>query len=378
MRKLELGAYGGLFKPCHSLGTGKPISRLSLACAIFVSISFSFNVFATVNAHGINQADSSSGQPMEQGLKLLGGGKFEEALEFFNQQARDCPDSAEAHLGRACALRKLNRTAEASKEYQLALLLNPNEMVQRKCAEGLKELKELQEPKMSDSPTYPGNSANGFAGKHSKDFSRLEPPVPSTFKSSDVEKSLGDIMKQSADRIKSVHSESEAYANNIYKSSAAVHSSALERIRREIAEMSISRAGRRFSDPSASALQAELNARATRRFQSARSDYDLRRREAQSRAMGIKESAEGLQSQMMQRPSETSGIYMIPAGTNLYVRNYAHFDPVMPEPPEPLRAIPLKLPEVKQMEEAAALKQKTSSASNKVKHHKKKHRSEVD
>lgn len=291
-------------------------------------------------AYGFNEFEAAN----VPGFKLLFSGDFEKALEFFNEQARSNPDSAEAHMGRACALRYLNRPEEASKEYKLALLLNPSPMVSKKCTE---ELKTLEAPKQT---------------RHNE-----VPNTPATFGPNDVEKSMGDIMKQSEEKIKTIHKSSEHYANGIYKSSSAVHAKTLEDIRRQIDDMSINFRGRRISPPGLSEYQNELNARASARLSHARRDYEIRRKDAEARALGVKESAEGLQSQMLKKPSETSGIYLIPSGTNLYVRNYGHFDPVMPEPPEPLKATPLKLPELVQAEK------KEQSESNHKKH--KKHHS---
>ena len=276
----------------------------------------------------------------------------EKALEFFNEAARANPDMADAHLGRACALRFLSRPDEALKEYRLTLMLNPSEQVARKCNEDIKAME------------------RSAAESHKVDL-----PQPSIGKN-EVEKSMGDIMRQSEERIKSVHKDSEGYASNIYKSSMASHYKALERIKQQAEEMStITRRGMRIPSPDAFALQAEMTARSQARLRYARSDYDQRKREAQSKAVALKEAAEGLQSQMLQKPSETSGVYMVPNGTNLYVRNYAHFDPVVPEPPVPMQATAQKLPELLNAEQAGSTKQASvKSQKYKSKRHSKKHK----
>lgn len=262
---------------------------------------------------------------LKPGFQLIMSGQPDKALEFFNEAAREKADMPDVHLGRACALRFLSRPEEALKEYRLALLLNPSEAVARKCNEDIKAME-----------------------RSAADAHKVELPQASIGKN-DVEKSVGDIMRQSEERIKAVHKDSETYATNIYKSSMAAHYRELESIKRRAEDMSTyTRWGQRIPGIDSFSLQREQAARSQSRLNYARSDYEIRKREAQSKAVALKEAAEGLQSQMLQKPSESSGIYMVPNGTNLYVRNYAHFDPVVPEPPAPLQATAQKLPEVVQ------------------------------
>ncbi len=270
---------------------------------------------------------------VKPGFQLIMSGQPDKALDFFNQTAREKPDLPDAHLGRACALRFLSRPEEALKEYRLTLQLNPSEQVARKCNEDISAME-----------------------RSAADARKVELPQPSIGKN-EVEKSMGDIMRQSEERIKAIHKDSENYASSIYKSSNAAHFKALENIKRQVEEMSIiTRRGHRIMSPDAMTLQAELTARSQSRLNYARHDYELRKKEAQSKAVALKESAEGLQSQMLQKPSEFSGIYMVPNGTNLYVRNYAHFDPVVPEPPVPMQASAQKLPELIQAEQGESAK----------------------
>lgn len=279
---------------------------------------------------------------LKPGFQLIVSGQPEKALEFFNEAAREKADMPDVHLGRACALRFLSRPEEALKEYRLALLLNPSEAVARKCNEDIKAME-----------------------RSAADAHKVELPQPSIGKN-EVEKSVGDILRQSEERIKAVHKESENYATNIYKSSMASHYREMENIKRRAQDMSTyTRWGQRIPGIDSFSLQREQEARSQSRLKYARSDYEIRKREAQSKAVALKDAAEGLQSQMLQKPSETSGIYMVPNGTNLYVRNYAHFDPVVPEPPAPLQATAQKLPEVVQAEQAETLKSQKHKSKHK-------------
>jgi len=108
------------------------------------------------------------------------------------------------------------------------------------------------------------------------------------------------------------------------------------------------------------AHEAEVQYKAASQMAAARADFEMRRNEADKRAEGVKESAAGLESQMLSRPAETSGVFLVPSGTNLYVRNYAHFDPVMPEPPQALHAVPLVLPQVLKIKEEEHRRNKTA------------------
>ncbi len=281
---------------------------------------------------------------LKKGYEALEASKGQEALEIFNLEARKSPDSPEAHFGRASALKLLNRHEEAAKEFKLTLLLEPSPEIKAKCSEHLHNIESARTKKPA---------------RHER---------PQTIRSQDVEHSINNILKQSEDKVREIQHHSESFANHIYNSKSQLHNRALERAKQEAEEMRQARIriGRRllpaFSEAEIRERQQELQFKAMQSMARAQSDLEARHQEAQNRATAIKETAEGLESQMINKPAETSGVFLMPEGTNLYVRNYGHFDPVMPEPPVPLQAVPLKLPQVIQMEaEAASQKRKVKA-----------------
>lgn len=289
--------------------------------------------FLTLSAMPVLASNlEEKGNPEHEGLKYLKSGDANKALERFNAAARERPDSVEAHYGRARALAMLGRKEEAIKEFKLTLLLKPVDELAALCRENLATLSGNTEGEHSVLPQ--GQTAS------------------STVHPQDVEQSIDKILKQSEERIGLIHSHAESFATSIYNSRSDAHNRLMEQSRQEAEEMRSARVrrGRRmmpaFSEQEIMERQAELQYRSMSSLARARSDFENRRQEAESRALGVKESAEGLQSQMINKPSESSGVYLVPKGTNLYVRNYSHFDPVLPEPLEALHAVPLKLPQL--------------------------------
>lgn len=289
----------------------------------------------------------------KMGAKSLSDGDYPGALKHFNTAAKECPDSCEAHFGRASALSRLGRGEEAAKEFKLALLLNPSPELKKRLEA---ELTVLQ-------------------GDNSRPATAVAPPAatapPPSAGAADAERSISKILSQSEERINHIHSTSEKYATNLYGNRVSAQQKMLEQAKQEADAMRRAVGSRRGISPFVLAdinqYEAELRRKADFFLGRARGDYDSRRKEAQTRARGIKDSADGLERQMLTRPSETSGVFLMPTGTNLYVRNYGHFDPVMPErqPLVPLSAVPLKLPEVVKME------QEQSKKSKKVRDHEK-------
>ncbi len=292
--------------------------------------------FFMLSSFDVALALDSTANPIADGQKCLEQGDSARALEHFNLAARMNPASVEAHYGRACSLAKLGRTEESNKEFKLTLLLGPSEELAKKCKEKMTVAEPAKRPPMH----------------------ALTPPA--TVQAKDVESSIGKILFQSEEHIKAIHRDAEKCANGIYNARTSSLNKALEQDKadaQEEARLMRGRGRRGGFNPFGNAYlqerQQEIQFAYENRMARAKADFQQRRSEAETRAMGIKASAEGLESQMINKPSETSGVYLVPGGTNLYVRNYGHFDPVLPEPPEPLHAIPLKLPQVLKMQEEA-------------------------
>ena len=285
---------------------------------------------------------SSSGDGLAEAFKAMHTGDLSKALEIFNNVARARPDSAEAHYGRARTLEYMNHQQDALKEYKIALLLNPVESLSGLCREHIERLSKPED-------LHAG--ANG---------------APVTMRSEDVEHSINKILGESSEHIQAIQRDAEGFATNVYNSRADALNRQVEQARMEAQAMRNAkvRRGRRsypmYNSADIKAHEAEVQYKAASQMAAARADFEMRRNEADKRAEGVKESAAGLESQMLSRPAETSGVFLVPSGANLYVRNYAHFDPVMPEPPQALHAVPLVLPQVLKIKEEEHRRNKTA------------------
>lgn len=135
-----------------------------------------------LNAHSIGAQAFDFDPSAKEGFDLIQADRADQALEFFNKLAREKPDSADVHLGRASALRFLSRHEDAIKEYKLALQLSPSQSVAKKANDDIRAM-ERSAAGMRRSDNQPFHMSKG-----------------------DVEKCMGDIMRQSEDRIKQIHS----------------------------------------------------------------------------------------------------------------------------------------------------------------------------
>lgn len=300
--------------------------RQAAQCLMISCICLNFN-------NAMARDNSTEQAPFASAYAALEQKDHKKALELFNAAAREFPDSAHAHYGRALSLNELGRKEEAIKEFKLTLLLNAPEQIGKNCKEKISVLEGAKHPVHNSAPAC---------------------PAPTTVQPQDVESSINKILKQSEEKIGSVKASADAYADRVYSSRADAHSKLMEQSRQEAEEMRRARFvfGRHsvplFSDAEIMQRQAEIQYKSISALDRAKADYQTRKQEAQARALSIKESAEGLESQMLSKPSDTSGVFLVPQGTNLYVRNYGHFDPVFPEPPEALHAVPLKMPSLMQ------------------------------
>jgi tetratricopeptide (TPR) repeat protein len=235
----------------------------------------------------------------KDGFRLLKLHEYAKALEAFNQSAREHPDSAEPHFGRAKALFGLGRRAEAMKELKVCLLLDPSGAMSEKCK------KEIDR-----ATSRPPDLSN-----------------PQTITSSDVEKSATKITNQAADQIRLIQKQaSSRLTSSPFRSNS---------------DYTVSTP---YSPP-----YSRFSPRSSRHKSSRRED-DYRARaaaeDARLRSQAIRDAAMGLSTAMATKPSESSGVYLTPHNTNLFVRNYVTFDPVRPVPPQELTATQHRLEEV--------------------------------
>jgi tetratricopeptide (TPR) repeat protein len=317
---------------------------------------------------------------LSDGFKCLYGGELNRALEIFNTLARERPDSAAAHYGRARALKEMGRREDAIKEFKIALFLKPADELSEICKEQLRQLG-VPDNKRPSTATLSGSVSTSVPKSAATSLSKPASASsnsasssggPAVLRTQDAEDSINKILKQSVDRIHDIQSSSEAYASRTYRDKTDAQSKFIEQAKKEADELLNSGYGRgrfRFSTLSRDDIAqrlAELQYKSSSALDRSKSDLNQRRYEAELRSLGIKQSAEGLESQMLKKPSETSGVFLVPQGTNLYVRNYGHFDPVMPEPPEPLHAVPLKLPQVQQIQDEEKRKKNEQTGKKKA------------
>ncbi len=227
----------------------------------------------------------------QDGFRLLQLHQYAKALEAFNQSARERPDSAEPHFGRAKALFGLGRRTEAIKELKVCLLLDPSGAMSEKCK------KEIDR-----ATSRPPDLSN-----------------PQTITSGDVEKSATKITNQAADQIRLIQKQASAHlSSSPFRSNSNYTFSTPY-------SPPFSRFSPRSSPPKGSRKGEDFRARAAAE-------------DARLRSQAIRDAAMGLSTAMATKPSESSGIYLTPHNTNLFVRNYVTFDPVRPAPPQELTA----------------------------------------
>lgn len=256
------------------------------------------------------------------GLELMKSCSYAKALDAFNAAARENPASAEPHFARARALLGLGRRDEAYKEFKLCTLLDPSGRMEQKCK----------------SEIY-------MAGLGAPlDFNNQ----PRTITNLDLERATTNITNQAESEIQRVQDNALSRSNSI---------------RRMDSESMMSpypnSSGRWFGYgrfPTSRGGYVSLSCSGNRPGMSNwvgggtyESNATRRARElsegARLRSEALREAATGLNENMSNRPSEYSGVYLSPHGTNLFVRNYVNFEPVRPEPPEALEAKALSLAE---------------------------------
>jgi tetratricopeptide (TPR) repeat protein len=252
-----------------------------------------------------------SEDPLQRGMNLLKLRDYTRALAAFNAAARENPDSAEPHFGRAKALLGLNRRVEAQKEFRLCTLLDSSPLMFRRCNK-----------EMDISPVVPPDN------------------TPKTVTGKDVEKSATRITNQASDHIKLIQTQAQARSESLARNNPA------KSIRSgKTWGLSTSSNGDYDQTQNLSAseylrLNGTLKGWTSPGRRKSGTDNSIKAisEDAYKRSQAVRESAGGLTHAMSTKPSESSGVYLTPHGTNLYVRNYVNFDPVKPEPPESLSA----------------------------------------
>ena len=76
----------------------------------------------------LHNSQSPIATPHQRGIALLGQGRYQEALNAFDAAIRLRPQSAEALIGKAVTLHRLNRHKDALMICEEALQINPNRL----------------------------------------------------------------------------------------------------------------------------------------------------------------------------------------------------------------------------------------------------------
>jgi tetratricopeptide (TPR) repeat protein len=245
------------------------------------------------------------GDPLQVGFDLLKKLDYDRALAAFNLAARAEPANAEPHFGRAKALLGLQRRDEALKEFKLCTLLDPSANNTEKCN------KEIE--------YYTAKAPAG---------------APLTVTTEDIEKSSTRVTNQASSRINQIYS--DAYARGVYINRSLSRSSRYHHIpipSVPSSSLSLNGGGGGMSARDYYIKHGTLSGYDSRAYErSRRYDASAKADDARRRAEAVKDAAVGLNHAMSTKPSDSSGIYLSPHGTNLYVRNYVNFDPAKPEP----------------------------------------------
>ena len=246
------------------------------------------------------------GDPLQVGFDLLKKLDYERALAAFNIAARANPTAPEPHFGRAKALLGLQRRDEALKEFKLCTFLDSSTANTEKCN------KEIE-------------------------YYTAKPPVgaPLTVTSEDIEKSSTRITNQASTRINQIRNEAYSRGIGLGRSSSSLSRNASHSI--PIPSMppslSLNGAGGGMSARDYMIKNGTMRGYDSRSYNRSRAkDAAAKAEDARRRAEAVRDAAIGLNRAMSTKPSDSSGIYLSPHGTNLYVRNYVNFDPVRPEP----------------------------------------------
>lgn len=261
----------------------------------FVSTLF-FCLILSGNLPGI-AADGDISSAIEK----FKSGKYAEALDLFATAKYNIDRAAEVHYYKACCLTKLNRRDESIKEYKLAKLLDKTGKVAPLAAQALQA---YGESTVTDKAVAASNAAAASAS--------VDPP------------SYKDCAKR-------ITSQAEERINKIWGESKAPRSGGFTPLAfpgRGFPPMpgfgpppGFDNLGRRYKfyqyPPGGGRSNPYLSS----------PEYAYHKQ----RAKNLADAADGLVS-LLTRPDDGKGVYLIPQGTNLYVRNYefgSSIDPVL-------------------------------------------------
>lgn len=227
---------------------------------------------------------------LSNAIRTFNAGRYEEALTLLSAAKYDAQSAGKAHYYKACSLAKLGRHEEATREFRLAKLLDKEGNVAPLATLALEKYNEAphsratstgQTPAMTSSPNKP----------------QTVPP--------DVKSAVKQISSQAEERITRAWSE------------------------RDLSEKIRARNGKRFHCGGIVTFPTPGAPRPRPVYIGAVGPHGSA--SPKESAQNAADSAAGLISQTT-RNDDGKGVYVVPQGTNLYVRNYEYgqsIDPVL-------------------------------------------------
>lgn len=232
----------------------------------------------------------ASDSGLSSAILKFNAGRYEEALTLLSSAKYDGQSAGEAHYYKACALAKLGRHEEAIREFRLAKLLDKKGNVAPLATMALGKYNGAH-----SSATSSTDETRASTGSTNR--SQADPP--------DVKSAVKQISSQAEERITRAWNERDLY-DKVW-----------------------ARNGKRFRCGGCIFPPVPGAPRPRPIYIGAAGPHGSA--SPKESAQNVADSATGLISQMT-RHDDGKGVYLVPQGTNLYVRNYEYgqsIDPVL-------------------------------------------------
>ncbi|MBY0550043.1 MAG: hypothetical protein K2W95_22400 [Candidatus Obscuribacterales bacterium] len=256
------------------------------------------------------------GDSLTLAIQKYNAGRLNEALQLLNSAQYDVSRAAEAHYYKGCVLARLGSHADAVREFKLAKLLDHTGTYAPLAKQALQAYGETTQTDRAQAATIQASA----------------PPAPKRLATpGQIETTAGRINTQAKDRIGRVWNEARL------KSQDLPPWMTIPPTRGPIVP-GFDQNRYRLYDPNRIRNSSWKSNR----------EYDFH----QQRAKGVAESAEGLVT-LLTREDDGKGVFLVPHGTNLYVRNYEFGTSI--DPPLLPKRTEMKMWSLKEKVPAAAL-----------------------
>lgn len=242
--------------------------------------------------------------PLSIGQIKFQQGNYAEALQILEKGHFDSKQAAEAHYYKGCCLSKLGRDTEAEREFKLAKLLDKSGKVAPLAKQALENATKSQQAASTA-------------------------PARTTGDPAEIKRCAQRILSQSRERIGRVWSDD-------YRPRAS-------RLDEYTPLTTSPTKPRRFCGtgptyiPGISPGSFDQNRYRYHAYQQNSYTQDPQTMYLQKKAGNVAQSAEGLLN-LLTRKDDGTGVFLVPEGTNLYVRNYEYGASIDPPPPQGLKA----------------------------------------